>query len=188
MEQIKKTKVCRICGRELPLDSAHFHHSKHTPDGFINECKDCKNQIAKERYHNKDKGLTQKGITRKINKQLLASGQKICSHCGKILPMDSFYEGHTRCKECEQEMEYERSTQLRYKSKLERIVSACESLNVVLTDDIVKVGFLLLSNKSQKTTKKEQLLLVESNNNLDFNVIRQVERKIAKKKDKQLHS
>jgi hypothetical protein len=45
MEEIK-TKVCRKCGRELPL--SEFHKKSSAKDGLQPFCKECSNKMASE--------------------------------------------------------------------------------------------------------------------------------------------
>lgn len=152
-----KTKVCRICGKELPLDSAHFHINKNNKDGFSNDCKDC----CHERYvyqKNNPKVLTPKGVTRQINLSLLKEGKKRCSKCGKILPIEEFYEGHTKCKACEIENETKRIMSKQYGKKMKMVEDACEELDVKLNDDIMKVGLRLLSNRTRTSKKKMEVI------------------------------
>lgn len=42
-----ETKVCTVCGRELPL--SQFSKSKTTKDGHENQCKECRCKRAKEK-------------------------------------------------------------------------------------------------------------------------------------------
>ena len=41
-----ETKVCKKCGRELPLEN--FYVNKSLKGGHDNTCKECKNTYAKE--------------------------------------------------------------------------------------------------------------------------------------------
>lgn len=41
-----ETKICKKCGRELPVTEFYAH--KHTRDGLDNYCKACKAQATKE--------------------------------------------------------------------------------------------------------------------------------------------
>lgn len=41
-----KTKVCKDCGRELPID--HFHRQAKSKDGYMHICKDCKRKHVLE--------------------------------------------------------------------------------------------------------------------------------------------
>lgn len=41
MEEVKKTKVCPCCGRELPIEN--FGKSNATKDGLYLYCKECTN-------------------------------------------------------------------------------------------------------------------------------------------------
>lgn len=47
MENEVKTKVCKKCGQELPLDQ--FYTSVNCKDGHLNVCKKCKNSHDKLR-------------------------------------------------------------------------------------------------------------------------------------------
>lgn len=54
-----ETKVCRKCGRELPVDS--FYPNKSLKGGYDNSCKECKNEYAKEwAKKNREKKKAQK--------------------------------------------------------------------------------------------------------------------------------
>lgn len=43
MEEIKTTKVCRVCKRELTIDN--FHKKKSAKDGLQCECIDCRREL-----------------------------------------------------------------------------------------------------------------------------------------------
>lgn len=58
MENEVKTKVCKKCGQELPLDQ--FYTSANCKDGHLNVCKKCKNSHNKLR--NQIKKESQSGI------------------------------------------------------------------------------------------------------------------------------
>ena len=47
MEEEKKTKVCRTCGRELPLSM--FGKQIHSSDGYRHDCRECCSKKMKER-------------------------------------------------------------------------------------------------------------------------------------------
>lgn len=53
--EIKKTKVCVKCGRELPIES--FSPNMKNKDGYRNECKECAAAYQKERYQKMKEGL-----------------------------------------------------------------------------------------------------------------------------------
>ena len=54
-----ETKVCKKCGRELPLEN--FYVNKSLKGGHDNTCKECKNTYAKEwQKKNKEKKKAQK--------------------------------------------------------------------------------------------------------------------------------
>ena len=44
-----ETKICRKCGRELPL--SEFHKDKQKKDGYRNVCKECINKRMKQYYN-----------------------------------------------------------------------------------------------------------------------------------------
>ena len=55
MEESAKTKVCKKCGRELPI--TEFALNKNLKDGHVGQCKDCINAYQRENYARK-KGKT----------------------------------------------------------------------------------------------------------------------------------
>lgn len=95
------SKVCSICGQELPVDQ--FYVNKKKKDGYSPACKAC--------FSYRDKEERQK--QRRKEKALLAEvgeGFKMCSCCKKILPISQFckcrnnkdgLEGY--CKDCRHE-------------------------------------------------------------------------------------
>ena len=48
METTTTTKVCKKCGRELPI--TEFTPNKTSKDGHVGQCKDCINAYQRERY------------------------------------------------------------------------------------------------------------------------------------------
>lgn len=58
MENEVKTKVCKKCGQELPLDQ--FYASVNCKDGHLNVCKKCKN--SHDKLRNQIKKESQSGI------------------------------------------------------------------------------------------------------------------------------
>lgn len=48
MEESTETKVCKKCGRELPITK--FSLNKASKDGHVGQCKDCVNAYQRERY------------------------------------------------------------------------------------------------------------------------------------------
>lgn len=48
MEELTETKVCKKCGRELPI--TEFALNKTLKDGRVGQCKDCVNAYQRERY------------------------------------------------------------------------------------------------------------------------------------------
>ena len=56
MEELTETKVCKKCGRELPI--TEFALNKNSKDGHVGQCKDCYNAYQREIYaRKKDKTL-----------------------------------------------------------------------------------------------------------------------------------
>lgn len=48
MEELTETKVCKKCGRELPI--TEFALNKTSKDGHVGKCRDCVNAYQRERY------------------------------------------------------------------------------------------------------------------------------------------
>lgn len=98
-EVIIPTKVCSICGQELPV--SNFYVRKRSKDGYSPACMSC--------FSNKDKE-EQRIQRRKRKEELLADvaeGYKLCSHCERALPRTEFNKCkdnkdglETYCKEC----------------------------------------------------------------------------------------
>lgn len=40
-----ETKVCKLCGKELPIEQ--FYHNSATKDGYDNKCKECRKLTVK---------------------------------------------------------------------------------------------------------------------------------------------
>ena len=99
-----ETKVCRKCGRELPIGK--FHKCKDMKDGHKNICKTCKSIEAKEWW--KKKRLAQQEEPLNEAKASSAIKTKTCPKCGQELPVTSFYidrktkSGYScYCKKCQ---------------------------------------------------------------------------------------
>lgn len=70
-----ETKICKKCGRELPL--SEFHKHKGMKDGYINECKECVKKYRKHYYHdNKEKLIEQTKQFYHDNKEKILERQK----------------------------------------------------------------------------------------------------------------
>lgn len=90
------TKVCFKCGREFPLTECFYYKRTDAKDGFRNECKECMGRKFTTPYA--------KMIP------IIFEGFKKCHHCGKTLPVKSFYKDkdapdgyQRRCIECKQQ-------------------------------------------------------------------------------------
>lgn len=82
------TKICKICGRELPLNKFQFRKDT---GKYRNQCKECLNEIKNKRHKNNHIHIE----------------NKICNVCGRKLSIDNFYkdnrskDGHlNKCKDC----------------------------------------------------------------------------------------
>lgn len=73
------------------LDVGLFHRQKNQAGGLWSICKIC----YSNRYH---KGLFAGNLKKK---ELLTRGLRGCSRCLAILPVESFYQGHSICKGCQ---------------------------------------------------------------------------------------
>ena len=51
MEELTETKVCKKCGRELPITK--FTLNKTSKDGHVGKCRDCVNAYQRENYARK---------------------------------------------------------------------------------------------------------------------------------------
>ncbi len=95
MEEVP-TKVCKCCGKELPL--TEYYKNSATKDGHDNKCKKCRNkQTAAWAKRKKSKNMKE--------------NLKVCKHCNKKLPLSDFYRNRTTkdgyecyCKECKNEL------------------------------------------------------------------------------------
>lgn len=83
-----KTKICKDCKKELPLNRDYFTVAKSNKDGFHNKCKICR-------------GFKNYGISLpRENAMLKKEGLKRCSICKEIKPIDIYEQvGKTRLKE-----------------------------------------------------------------------------------------
>lgn len=52
MEEVKSTKKCKVCGRELPLDQ--FGKNVKSRDGHLGVCHECKSEAARKKREQKD--------------------------------------------------------------------------------------------------------------------------------------
>ena len=106
---MKNTKICKKCGRELPLSNFHKHPAM--SDGRINVCKDCVSKYKKDnnntkrkteymrRYRKTPMGRANELLRRYIKMDEIKNRgkgdlttkwivenifSKPCAHCGKI--------------------------------------------------------------------------------------------------------
>ena len=96
-----KTKICKKCNRELPVDVTHFHRQKLGLYGFRSTCKECRGGSF---------GVKMKNVVYSCS-----DGYKMCTKCDKELPADvlHFYGTNktidgfdTVCKVCKGASEY----------------------------------------------------------------------------------
>lgn len=87
-----KTKLCKKCGRNLPLNAIYYFKDKKRKDGFWSSCKECNGHKFVEQFKN-----------------YTNNGYKICTICHKKLPATSnffhkqklgSYGLRSYCKEC----------------------------------------------------------------------------------------
>lgn len=89
-----KTKTCTKCGRELPI--SEFYAKAGSKDGLQTICKECHNEATKK---SREKKEAKEGMKPKT---------KICSKCGRELPLIRFGKNASTkdglqywCKECQ---------------------------------------------------------------------------------------
>lgn len=101
------TKVCKKCGRELPLDQFPLH--PHSRDGHNNTCRECfasrMREVQLERAAKKPK----KAKPVKVREDL-PEGMKRCKRCGQVKPVtefgrhkNTFDHLHPCCNDCRRE-------------------------------------------------------------------------------------
>lgn len=87
----EKTKVCKCCGKELPLSEFYIAHTN--KDGHKSACRKCESQRQREKYAR----LRDRFISKSVTKE----ETKVCACCEKELPLSEFYtqsgnkDGHT---------------------------------------------------------------------------------------------
>ena len=98
------TRVCKQCGRELPLDQ--FTRSCKSRDGYTHTCKECFSAQMSEKKKAlwASKPKKEKPVQ---EQEVLPEGQKRCRRCGRILPVTAFGRHattpdhlHPTCTEC----------------------------------------------------------------------------------------
>ena len=81
-----KTKVCRKCGKELPMTDEYFY--KRREDRYQSQCKECSRKYNKEYYEAHKEKISQNnrvGYARRerVKGELLAKWRKPCQKCGE---------------------------------------------------------------------------------------------------------
>ena len=98
------TKVCRTCGRELPLSEYYAKHD--AKDGHASCCKECRIKEATENRRRREARAAKRPLPTKVE-------FKKCPHCGRELPVSEYYlkEGKPAwiCKECFRKYEVARA-------------------------------------------------------------------------------
>ena len=100
---IMPTKVCSICGQELPIDKFYVDSAK--PGGYSPACKACfswRDKIEKQKENRKKMEARKEASIADLEK-----GIKLCNHCKRNLPLSEFGK-HAKtkdgyqplCKEC----------------------------------------------------------------------------------------
>lgn len=100
------TKVCRKCGRELPIGD--FYVNRMSKDGHRNICKRCYvEQVMRHSTDNPDHQVKHRSDVPPV--------MKTCAECGRELPESEFLDsmgrrvGSGRCRECrEKHRDYQR--------------------------------------------------------------------------------
>ena len=100
------TKVCKDCGRELPLEQCPKHGRSR--DGRNSVCMEC---FSKKMRKAKSDYWADKPHKEKPKPEILPDGQKRCKRCGRVLPVTEFgkhkntYDHlHPLCNECRSEV------------------------------------------------------------------------------------
>jgi len=55
-----KEKQCSKCGNVYPLTREYFHARKNGKDGYRNDCKECRKQLAQKYYRDNSEGMKEK--------------------------------------------------------------------------------------------------------------------------------
>lgn len=97
MTDNKPTQVCRICKRELPLNSVYWYRNKENKSGFLYMCKECtsdyqrkwhkenKERISRERKEKRDANRAKNGDVEYPHKT------QVCTKCESEFPLTSTY-------------------------------------------------------------------------------------------------
>jgi hypothetical protein len=109
-----KTKVCRKCGKEKPVED--FYKQNTCKGGRRGRCKSCEKESKLQRW--------------KENKPETYPTHQVCSTCGKLKPIDRFdfrkakYRYDIQCRKCKYQTSKKRNNRL----KAENLCIACKRL------------------------------------------------------------
>ena len=133
-------KKCKLCNQSKSVFD--FRRNKQHLDGRDSVCKDCRNKQEKE------KRMANKAISEKT---------KICSCCGKKLPITEFYnkrgakDGHASyCKECARKKNKEAWAKYTAKKKEDNTIKDIEFYPVNLAEITDKMIFEQLEKRGYK--------------------------------------
>lgn len=160
-----KTKVCKKCKNEFPLD--YYYKSTNYADGHISMCKNC--------HHLKYDGRPYQGTRTEYGKIKLQAkefedGTKLCIKCNTIKPIEEFpnkFKGTKKkasCKECTGDNLIKR----KYGLNKEDYISKCEIQNYkckICGDEIRSLRGLLVDH-DHLTGKIRDLLCNSCNSGL----------------------
>ena len=181
-----KVKMCKHCGRTLPLTA--FGDSKTSKDKHRGVCKKCTSEINRSYYlkRKEQKAKTDTEVKADVeihNETDTDNKTKVCTCCGRRLPLDQFYkykkspDGHeTQCREC-REKKRKMAVKNKNKSNMNKNrKSKVPAKNVVPNDKMVaKAGGdgivviapeLLKGNKSMLTVKPINTVFYQLLNNV----------------------
>lgn len=87
MENFEKTRICKKCGKELPIEMFELDHTKYG-DIRRRTCRKCRGAIKKEwRKNNHELYIAQATRRQKKQTELLYSLKKPCIVCGEKEPV-----------------------------------------------------------------------------------------------------
>ena len=162
------TRVCKQCGRELPLDQ--FTRSCKSRDGYTHTCKECFSAQMSEKKKAlwASKPKKEKPVQ---EQEVLPEGQKRCRRCGRILPVTAFgrhattpdhlHPTCTECRKAEGRAVYERNCAKKgITPKPPRVDATLQPLTVapLNTDKFVSELFEKQKDQILHTLKDEELV------------------------------